>query len=168
MDVLACDTDTLSIAFVRKWQELTPAQRKIAGLEAIAFASQITPRRLWELYQGAVLMQSRETVGIKIARALHEVFDVTIRNAKTRKGLADREHLYKVSGSLPTPKGSTMNINVGQPQKQLEESDDTEGYLEPADDVLLRAAKVMNAKQLPPGPAQEEVIEGDPDEEEEE
>lgn len=162
VQTLRCDSDPQSLAFVQTWDSLSPASKSLAGIEVVAVASGFSPRRLWELYQGARLVQSRESVGMLIADALPDVFKVTIRNAKKEKGYVDREHLYKVSGSLPTPKGSTTTINLGQPQPaELKEGEgEADKYLEQADDFYLRASKAMNPKQLPPAKA-EDIIEAE-------
>ena len=162
VQTLRCDSDPQSLGFVRLWDSLSPASRSIAGIEVVAVAAGFSPRRLWELYQGARLVQSRESVGMLIADALPDVFKVTIKNAKKDKGTWDREHLYKISGSLPTPKGSTTTINLGQPQSaELKEGEEESGkYLERADDFYLRASKAMNPKQRPPAKA-EEIMEAE-------
>ena len=123
-------------------------------MEGVSLAVGITPRRLWELYAGATMMQSRESVGVMIAEALPKIMAVTLRQAKTPKGYTSREHILKAARVLPVPKGSTTNINVGD-KKQLDDGDGEEGgvsdggTLEASDDFLMRASKAMNAKQLP-------------------
>ena len=149
VEVLRCDSTPESIAFVHKYDELTPAGRHLAGLEAIAVSVGLLPRRLWELFAGAALVQSKESIAVMIAMSLPEVMRVTIKGAKKAKGLADREHLFKSARILPTPKGSTTVINMGG-QKELEEGadeDNGKGDLEPADGFLLNTAKVMNPQK---------------------
>lgn len=169
VEVLRCDSEPESLKFVKLWDKLTLEMRKLAGLEAIAMGSGITPRRLWELFCGARLMQSREAVGFMIADAQPEIVRVTIKRAKQMKGVADREHFYKASGFLPTPKGSVTTVNVGQPQSQLEEKglgEGGQGELESADEFMLSAAKVMQPKSLPPVPDPEP--EAEPEDEDDE
>ncbi len=154
VEVLRCDSNPESMKFVQKYDELTPAGRHLAGLEAIAVSVGLLPRRLWELFAGAALVQSKESIAVMIAMSLPEVMRVTIKGAKKAKGLADREHLFKSARILPTPKGSTTVINMGG-QKELEEGkddDDGKGDLEPADGFLLNTAKIMSPKlkQLAP------------------
>jgi hypothetical protein len=164
VDTLRFDDQEESRRFIALWDSLTPASRSLVGLDALALGIGITPRRLWEIFNGALMIQSREMVGGMIALALPEVFKITIKNAKKSKGYADREHLYKVSGSLPTPKGSVTNINLGE-KKELEAPDDDEGgMLEAADDQLMRFSRAMQTKALPkPEP---EIIDAEVDEEE--
>jgi hypothetical protein len=158
VEVLRCDANPESMTFVTAWDRLTPASRRLAGLEAIAVSVGMLPRRLWELFAGAALVQSKESVAVMIAMSLPEVMRVTIRGAKKLKGLADREHLFKSARILPTPKGSTTVINFGsKPEEELED-DGTKGELEPADGFVLSAAKIMNPqKALPAKRALDEV-----------
>lgn len=166
-EVLRCDVDPDSLKFVQLWDKLSPASRTLAGVEAIAMSAGMTPRRLWELFCGASLVQSRESVGLMIALSQPDIVRVTIEGAKKVKGIADREHLYKASGFLPTPKGSVTTVNVGQPQpeeKQLGEGG--RGELESADEFLLSASRVMSPKPLPaPAP---EIVDAEDEEEESE
>lgn len=160
VEVLRCDSNPESMMFVHQWDDLTPAERQLAGLEAIAVSVGLLPRRLWELFAGAALVQSKESVAVMIAMSLPEIMRVTIKGAKKAKGISDREHLFKSARVLPTPKGSTTNINFGS-QKESEEltdGDDTKGDLEPADGFVLSAARIMNPqKALPPKRALDEV-----------
>jgi hypothetical protein len=168
IEVLRADQDDLAHAVVTLWDTLTPASRSILGLEALAMASGLTPRRLWELYAGATMMQSREAVGVMIADALPAIMRVTIKQAKTPKGFTSREHILKSARVLPVPKGSTTNINVGDRQGEISEGDEPEegkGLLEGADDFLMRASRAMGVKALP-ATTQPEIIDAELDEEE--
>jgi hypothetical protein len=166
IEVLRADQDDSSRAVVTLWDSLTPANRNLLGLEALAMAVDLTPRRLWELYAGATMTQSRESVGVMIADALPAIMRVTIKQAKTPKGFTSREHILKSARVLPVPKGSTTNINVGGPQGELESGDDDGpgGMLEGADDFLMRASRAMGVKALP-APAQPEIIDAEVEEE---
>ena len=155
VETLRCDLSTPEAqTFVRKWDDLTPAARSLAGLEAVGVSVGLLPRRLWELFAGAELLQAKETVGVMIAMALPEVMKVTIRQAKKAKSIGDREHFLKIARALPTPKGSTTNINLpGQSEEAVEKEEDTKGDLEPADGFVLSAARIMNPqKALPVAP----------------
>ncbi len=151
IQVLRGDAEEESQAVVKVWDRLTPAKRTLVGLDVMALAADITPRRVWELFCGASMVQSRESVAVMITEALPDVFRVTIRGAKKPLGHLDREHLYKISGSLPTPKGATTNINLGggKSEGELSEPDNVHGELKDADDFYNRASKAMYNKALP-------------------
>ena len=123
VEILRCDTAPESQKFVQVWDALTPAKRSCAGLEAMAMGAGISPRRLWEVFCGAALIQGKESVGLVIALALPDAMRVTIKEARKPKGHFAREHLFKAARVLPVPKGSTTNINLGS-QKELPESQD--------------------------------------------
>lgn len=164
IEVLASDMDPESSRLVALWAQLTPANKHILRLEGLALACSITPRRLWELYCGANMMQSREAVGVMICEALPSVMEKTVKLAQGGKYQA-MEHIYKAARVLPTPKGSVINIGVPG-QKELEDGDDEpEGrMLEGADGFLLKASRAMGVKSLP-APTPVEEIEEDEEEE---
>ena len=147
VEVLRCDSNPESMTFVHAYDALTPAARHLAGLEAVAVSVGLLPRRLWELFAGAALVQSKESVAVMIAMSLPEVMAVTIRGAKKAKGLADREHLFKSARVLPTPKGSIVNVWPGQKESEESTEDETKGDLEHADGQVLAFAKAMNPQK---------------------
>ena len=159
VEVLRCDTEPESLAFVQFWDSLTQTARHDIGLEVAALAASLTPRRLWELYHGATLMQAKESVAVMMAEALPAIMKRALSRAKTVKGDRDRERIMKAARILPTPKGSTTVIYPGLPPKESDEErdDQTSGDLESADDFLMKAAKAMHGKGLPPGPALDEA-----------
>jgi hypothetical protein len=161
VEVLRCDTEPESLAFVQFWDGLTVTARQDIGLEVAALAAQLTPRRLWELYHGATLMQAKESVAVMMAEALPAIMRRALSRAKTVKGDRDRERIMKAARILPTPKGSTTVIYPGLPPQEAQddnEGDTNRGDLESADDFLMKAAKAMHGKGLPPGPALDEVV----------
>lgn len=151
IEVLRADLDETARAVVALWDALTPANRNILGMEALAIAAGTTPRRLWEVYSGANMMQSRELVGNMILDSLPSIVAVTIKEAKKAKGTFSREHIYKAARVLPTPKGSVINIGTKGNQDELTEGDDDEpgGMLEDADTFMLKTSRAMGPKQLP-------------------
>lgn len=168
IEVLRADHDEYSLAAVNLWDKLTPANRNLLGLEALAMAVGLTPRRLWELYSGATMMQTRESIGVMIANSLPSIMAVTLKDAKTKKGHLSREHVFKSARVLPTPKGSVINIGVPQQGELPEGGDEPEGkLLEPADDFMMKASRAMTAKQLPK-PKHTEIIDAEEVDDEEE
>jgi DNA-binding XRE family transcriptional regulator len=57
IEVLRADENDASQAVVALWDSLTPANQRLLGPEALSVAAGLTPRRLWELYNGAIMMQ---------------------------------------------------------------------------------------------------------------
>lgn len=149
IEVLRADSDDASLAAVAVWDQWTPANRNILGLEALAMAAGMSPRRLWELYSGANMMQSRELVGNMILNALPSIIAVTIKDAKRVKGLSSREHILKAARVLPTPKGSVINIGTPAAPDDEQEDEAPGGMLADADNFLMKASRAMGPKQLP-------------------
>lgn len=172
IEVLRADHLDESRVVVGVWDSLTRAERGIIGMDALAVASGVTPRRLWEMYSGATMIQSRESLGVLIADSLPAIMKVTIKEAKKVKGYSSREHIFKAARVLPTPKGSVINIGVpnGKSEDDDDDGDDDEsakgGMLESADDFLMRASRAMGAKALPAPTPEPEIL--DPEEDEEE
>jgi hypothetical protein len=167
IEVLRADENEYSLKVVTLWDSLTRANQNLLGMEALSVAAGLTPRRLWELYSGASMVQSRESLGVLIAESLPTIMKVTIKEAKKVKGFSSREHIFKAARVLPTPKGSVINIGVPQ-QKELESGYDDGDFedLEGADDFLMKASRAMTAKALP-APAQPEILEPEEDEDDE-
>lgn len=158
--------------FVQRWDALTENNRELAGVEAVALSVGMTPRRLWELFQGASLMQAKQSVAVMLADSLPEIMQRTITSAKSGRTVLDREGnavqiddldaqeiIYKAARIMPTPKGSTTVINM--PGHSADEDDGDApggGDLESMDDFALKAAKAMGQKALP-APIIAEVVE---------
>jgi hypothetical protein len=162
IEVLAGDTDEDSCRMVALWGKLTPANRHLLKLEGLALACSLTPRRLWELYNGANMTQSQECVGAMICEALPGVMKKTVKQAMQGK-IHAQEHLYKAARVLPTPKGSVINIGTFGTGEENDDDEPEGRMLEGADAFLMKASRAMGAKALPT-PA----IEVEPDEDEEE
>lgn len=95
---------------IHVWDSLAPAERPMLGFDGLALACGLPPRRLWELYCGANMMQSRDIVSAMIADALPRIIRVTIKDAMKVKGVKSREHILKAARILPAPKGTVINL----------------------------------------------------------
>lgn len=161
-----------SQSVVASWDALSAPERSILGvevLEVLAISSGLPPRRLWEAYGTAAMLQSREATRAIIADALPGIMRVTAKDAKRAKGFASREHIYKAARVLPIPQGSTTVINLpGAGDENLDEEDDTGGMLKSADDFLLRCSRAMSGRVLPAPKTVPEIIETDVDEDDDE
>jgi hypothetical protein len=162
-----------SQAVVAKWDDLSSTDRSLLGpevLEVLAIAAGLTPRRIWEMYSGANLIQSRESVRNIIAESLPAIMKVTAKDAKKVKGFASREHIFKAARVLPVPEGSTTVINVGVPQQPaLDDGDDDASgrMLEGADEQLMKFSRALGGRALPAPTKEPEIIDAEVDEDEE-
>lgn len=156
LEILEADDSDDAKRFVTLYRSIPPSDVKHLSIEEIALAAKVTPRRLWEVLCGAALQQGRETVQFMVAVNQPAIVAASIRSAKTTKGVYDREHLYKATGLLPTPKGSTTIISVGgkteaEPPPTPHDPDETTSKLPGADDYFLEIQKaIAPARQLPP------------------
>lgn len=64
IEVLRADVEVESIKVVQLWDKMTPANRNYLGMEGLALGTGISPRRMWELYCGANLMQACGSVNV--------------------------------------------------------------------------------------------------------
>jgi hypothetical protein len=149
LEILRCDYNPQSATFLQAWDQLTSAAQRLVGIEAVGVSIGLLPRDLWALFSGAELVQSNEDTAVMVSIAVPGAMKQTIKGAMKAKGIADREHLYKIARVLPTPKGATTNINLGgkKESEELTEGDDTKGDLEPCDAQVLSFAKVMNPQK---------------------
>jgi hypothetical protein len=166
IEVLRADHQVeASQAVVALWDDLSPADRSLLGaevLEVLSIAAGLNPRRLWEIYSGANMMQSREKVRNMLADALPDIMKVSIKDAKKVKGFSSREHVFKAARILPTPQGSTTVINMpGADQPELGDGNDNAsgGMLENADEFLMKASRSMSPPRALPAPQEARVIE---------
>jgi hypothetical protein len=109
----AKEGDAEMIRYMRTYNSLSDAERLRHSPETIADMAQV---QLEDLMAAVVKMTFRYCrIRSSLATAVHEprVIESTALYAKHKDGNKDRELLLKVSGALPTPKGSTTNINVG-------------------------------------------------------
>lgn len=96
-------------------------------IEAICLAAKVEVATI----AGALVMATRDVARMKSAlitmREHPDVVQATADVAKTRDTYAakDREMFHKAVGWLPTPKGSSVNVNVFDPHKGTDDEDDS-------------------------------------------
>ena len=105
-----------------------------------------------------------------MAEALPAIMKRALSRAKTVKGDRDRERIMKAAESFPRPRAARPSSIPDFLLQRTEEdgTDEHRGDLESADDFLMKAAKAMHGKGLPPGPVLDEAeiieIEDEPEE----
>src|SRR6185503_16370364 len=114
---------------LEKWNSISESDHDYLSLEEIAVAAGLSPRRLWEVLAGACLQQSADTVKLMVSAAQPKIVDATIKAATEEKPILDnqgeiightygdiraQETIYRITGLMPTPKGSTLSINLQQ------------------------------------------------------
>lgn len=93
------------------WQLKTSVQNWIP-LEAIFLAAEVSPH----LILGAAFTAAQDTIRLKSAfktiMGHPEIVEKTINRAKTKEGYREKEMVHKAVGWLPSPKGSSINVNL--------------------------------------------------------
>lgn len=145
--------EPLCVAFLEKYDSISPRDRERLSIEAIALAAKLNILHLW----GEIMLAMREhsVNSVKmIAVAEHpEVMKKTIEYAKTPGGNRDRQHVHEMLGALATPKGPTF-INkffAGGQQDDSEQKETPEELVEDVDfvfpDVSVMQEKVQPMRQ---------------------
>jgi len=157
VEILSADPSEEAQKFVAMYRKVPRDDRTRISVEAFAIAAGMTTRRLWEVLCGAAMQQGRDTVALMVSVAQPDVVARTIKQAKTVKGLYDREHLFKAVGFLPVNKGQQIFIN-SRPVDEKEVEDDTDGTgsLPTMDQFLLDVQQVISpTRALPTSTAKE-------------
>lgn len=110
VDLAARQGDSNMERFRDCWQSLTPADRQNAWPEQICDMASVTPGEL----VGAVCKQIWEAKAAEssmVSSIAHpEMLMSTLRFAKREENFRDRELYFRMMGSLPDRKGSSINI----------------------------------------------------------
>lgn len=156
LEAIRVHDDEDARAFIDIWDRCTATDRKYLKVEEIAHAAGIGSLRLAEITQTALFLYGNMQTQMMLAAGLPAVVAQSLRQAKTRKGYADREWMLKAGKILPIPKGAqtAIQINAGEATVQR---DDTPGWKYP-EDRLKEITAVLNPKQLESGHSTGELI----------
>ncbi len=129
--------------FIRKWDSLSAFDQKHARLEYVVTAAGLTTRRFMELLAGTSFDNAKMFAALSQLRVLHS----TVKAATAAKGdVKAMEIFHKITGALPTPKGSSFIVNqqinapVAPPEPKTP--------LQAMDSFLLEIDDVRRPKQL--------------------
>ena len=110
VDLAARQGDSAMARFIACWQALTPRDQQAAWPEQLCYMANVTPGELI----GAVCRQiweSKAAESSMVSSIAHpEMLMQTIRFAKREENFKDRELYFRMMGSLPDRKGSSINI----------------------------------------------------------
>jgi hypothetical protein len=137
--------------FVGVWDRCTAQDRKVLTLEEMAHAAGIGSLRLAEVTQTALFLYGNMQTQMMMAAGLPKIVAVSIKQAKTAKGLADREWMLKAGKILPIPKGAQIAIqnNVSE-AKEITQLEGGHEWKYP-EDRLKEIVAITNPKQLEAG-----------------
>ena len=129
----------------------TVQDRKVLTVEELAHAAGVGSLRLAEVLQTALFLYGNMQTQMMMAAGLPKIVAVSIKQAKTAKGLADREWMLKAGKILPIPKGAQIaiqnNVSEAKEAPQLEGGHEWK-YPE---DRLKAIVAITNPKQLESG-----------------
>jgi hypothetical protein len=152
VQALRAHDDEDAVAFVEMWDQCTKTDRTTLTVEEIAHAAGVGSLRLAEVVQTALFLYGNMQTQMMLAAGLPAVVATSLKQAKTKKGYADREWMLKAGKILPIPKGAqtAIQINTGeaQDQRQLPEGNHEWKYPE---DRTKQIMAVINPKQLEAG-----------------
>ena len=171
IDALRGDDSEDAIAFMGKYLSVSESDRKRLTLEDFVAATGLSPRRFFEVLTGALLQHCGDVTKMMVAVAQPKVTQAIVKAATdqvpivadigsrrvvvghTNGDTKAMEIFGKMSGLLPTPKGSTTTVNVNQTNQtaQLNSGDECEPP-QSADDFLMELQEVVKPKQLPSPP----------------
>lgn len=164
--ILLGDDDPDSIRFSTKWRGASKKDQLSLRLEDFLVAAEITPRRFMELLAGASMEYSSTVSKLIVSKNQPKVLKATVKAAtdsvpitamvggamveigRTNGDVKAMEMFHKITGALPTPKGSnfTLNqqINSGGEVKESK----VQTPLESMDSFLLELDEVRKPKQI--------------------
>ena len=109
------------IEFLKVYDSTPVCDRKQVPFEAVALKAQCNFSELL----GAIILSFRSVQAQKsavLAMGSHpDVVQATINDALSVKGAVAQKMLHEAVGFLPTPKGASINFNIGQPTEDKNE-----------------------------------------------
>ena len=128
IETLKFSKDPAAIRLLEFCEKLDWNTRQELPIEAFCIAAGVDPTQIL----GAIILAARDVSRAESAlitmREHPDVVEATAVFAKNGPDNAkDREMFHKAAGWLPTPKGSNINVNVFDPKKDVEGSEDDEG-----------------------------------------
>jgi hypothetical protein len=150
IQALRAHDDDDAKAFLEVHDALSASDRKHLSVEAIAHAAGIGSLRLAEVTQTALFLYGNMQTQMMLAAGLPKIVATSIQQAKTKKGLADREWMLKAGKILPLPKGAQIAIQNNYPgERQEKEAPEIGGHVwKYPEDRLKEIVAVTTPKQL--------------------
>lgn len=144
--------------FVGVWDRCTAQDRKHLTVEELAHAAGVGSLRLAEVCQTALFLYGNMQTQMMLAAGLPQIVRTSIQQAKTKRGLADREWMLKAGKILPIPKGAQIAIqnNLLEP-RESEQPEQAHAWKYP-EDRLKSITAIVNPKQLEAGKGTAEIV----------
>lgn len=121
-DALRAHDDEDARAFLATYDQCSATDQKYLPLEYVAYAAGIGSLRLAEVAQTAIFLYDGMKTKLLLASGLPAIVAQSIKQAKSPRGIHDREMMLKAGGVLPVPKGAQIHIqNLQQGAGEKEE-----------------------------------------------
>ncbi len=143
--------------FLGVWDRCSATDRKYLKVEEIAHAAGVGALRLAEVVQTALFLYGNMQTQMMLAAGLPQIVSRSIKQAKTAKGLADREWMLKAGKILPIPKGAQIAIQNNLTQPSAPQLEPSYGWKYP-EQRLKEIAAITNPKLLEAGKTSVEPI----------
>ena len=157
VEALRAHDDDDARLFVGVWDRCTATDRKHLTVEELAHAAGVGSLRLAECVQTALFLYGNMQVQMMLAAGLPQIVKTSITQAKTKKGLADREWMLKAGKILPIPKGAQIAIQNNVAPERESEPDQPHSWKYP-EDRLKEIVAITNPKQLEAGKGSAEIV----------
>jgi hypothetical protein len=97
---------------IEDYASLSPKGRKAVSIDAICVKHDVDPLHLIAVVSEAALKYGNNSSIVLAALRFPEVINRSIKNALTPAGFKDRELLAKHHGFIPTPHGTSIQVNA--------------------------------------------------------
>lgn len=144
--------------FLGIWDRCTATDKKYLTVEEIAHAAGVGSLRLAEVCQTALFLYGDMQTQMMMAAGLPKIVATSIQQAKTKKGLADREWMLKAGKILPIPKGAQIAIQNNMNGARDSEPAETGRSWKYPEQRLKEITAIVNPKQLEAGKESVEVL----------
>lgn len=162
IEALKAHDDDDAREFIRAYDSRTATDRRWLTLEQIAAASDISPLRLGEIANSALILHSKLATSMMLASHIPKVVQRSLTEAAKPAGLADREWMLKATGVLPTPKGAQIAIQTNvTPSGSATTVDAEPVYLDAGQRLRAIHDAVEGGQRKLPSPASDGIDLGD-------
>ncbi len=150
----AKDSDPRVARFLDAWDALGASeQRARRTADAVREQVGLAPPELLGFVADAAFRASMCMALIIAAGSHPRVVEKTVERALTDEGIADRITLHKITGALPTPKGSQTTFTIMQNAQANQTARSIAGAPPPEQTIRRLADRFNESRGLPPAPA---------------
>ena len=121
---IACSNDPDAQAFLKCYRGLARQDRDRVPIEAICIKSEVHPLKLFGIIVASAMAMKKQESALKTILNHPGIVDATLEEAKLPRGVAEKRMTHEAVGWLPTKQGSSIAINLSNPQTPKGDDDD--------------------------------------------